>query len=351
MAWLNYCLSQVITIMKISNETKIGSLTAIAIVLLILGFNFLKGKTLFGKSHTLFAKYTNVQGLQPSNPVVINGLQVGTVFSITTDKNMKEILVNMNLTKDVNIPVNSIAIIKPSLLGVTSVDITLGDAKTYIPMNDTILTQASSGIFTDVLSKVDPVLYQVTKAVTSIDSILQKVNQVLDPNAKNNIAGTLANLNKTTENLIGASKSLDILLNTQTGALAGTLNNLNSFTANLDKNNGKINNVMTNLDKTATNLSNLDLQKTLNTLNETVGSLKTAIGKFDKKDGTLGLLLNDTKLYENLRATSNKLNLLIDDLRTNPKRYVNISVFGKKTSNPPLTVPLPDTVNAPYLPK
>ena len=335
--------------MKISNETKIGALTAIAIALLFLGFNFLKGKTFFGKSHNLFAKYTNVQGLAASNPVVINGLQVGTVYSITTDKNMKEILVNMNLTKDVNIPVNSIAIIKPSLLGITSIEITLGNATTYISKNDTIATKASSGIFTDVLSKVDPVLYQVTKAVTSIDSILMKVNQVLDPNAKNNIAGTLANLNKTTANLIGASASLQILLNTQTGALAGTLNNLNSFTSTLDKNSGKINNMVSNLDKTATNLSNLDLQQTLNTLNATIGDLKAAIGKFDKKDGTLGLLLNDTKLYENLRATSNKLNLLIDDVKTNPKRYVNISVFGKKNTSPGLTVPLPDTVNAPYL--
>ena len=333
--------------MKISNETKIGALTAIAIALLFLGFNFLKGKTFFGKSHNLFAKYTNVQGLAASNPVVINGLQVGTVYSITTDKNMKEILVNMNLTKDVNIPVNSIAIIKPSLLGITSIEITLGNATTYISKNDTIATKASSGIFTDVLSKVDPVLYQVTKAVTSIDSILMKVNQVLDPNAKNNIAGTLANLNKTTANLIGSSASLQILLNTQTGALAGTLNNLNSFTSTLDKNSGKIN----NMDKTATNLSNLDLQQTLNTLNSTIGDLKAAIGKFDKKDGTLGLLLNDTKLYENLRATSNKLNLLIDDVKVNPKRYVNISVFGRKNSSPGLLMPLPDTVNAPYFQK
>ena len=339
------------TTMKISNETKIGALTAIAIALLFLGFNFLKGKTFFGKSHNLFAKYTNVQGLAASNPVVINGLQVGTVYSITTDKNMKEILVNMNLTKDVNIPVNSIAIIKPSLLGITSIEITLGNATTYISKNDTIATKASSGIFTDVLSKVDPVLYQVTKAVTSIDSILMKVNQVLDPNAKNNIAGTLANLNKTTANLIGSSASLQILLNTQTGALAGTLNNLNSFTSTLDKNSGKINNMVSNLDKTATNLSNLDLQQTLNTLNSTIGDLKAAIGKFDKKDGTLGLLLNDTKLYETLRATSNKLNLLIDDVKVNPKRYVNISVFGRKNSSSGLLIPLPDTVNAPYFQK
>ena len=335
--------------MKISNETKIGALTAIAIVLLVLGFNFLKGKSFFGKSNTIFAKYTNVHGLAASNPVVINGLQVGTVYSITTDKNMKEILVNMNLTKEVNIPVNSIAIIKPSLLGTTSVEITLGDAKTYIPKNDTIITETTTGIFNEVLSKVNPVLYQVTKAVTSIDSVLMAVNHILDPSAKNNLQATLENLNKTTANLIGASASLTILLNTQTGALAGTLNNLNSFTANLDKNGGKINNVMTNLDKTATNLSNLDLQKTLDSLNATINYLKSTVGKLNSTEGTAGLLLNDTKLYNNLAATGNKLNLLIDDIKTNPKRYISISIFGKKNSSPGLTVPLPDTINAPYL--
>ena len=335
--------------MKISNETKIGALTAIAIVLLVLGFNFLKGKSFFGKSNTIFAKYTNVHGLAASNPVVINGLQVGTVYSITTDKNMKEILVNMNLTKEVNIPVNSIAIIKPSLLGTTSVEITLGDAKTYIPKNDTIITETTTGIFNEVLSKVNPVMYQVTKAVTSIDSVLMTVNHILDPSAKNNLQATLENLNKTTANLIGASASLTILLNTQTGALAGTLNNLNSFTANLDKNGGKINNVMTNLDKTATNLSNLDLQKTLDSLNATINYLKSTVGKLNSTEGTAGLLLNDTKLYNNLAATGNKLNLLIDDIKTNPKRYISISIFGKKNSSPGLTVPLPDTINAPYL--
>ena len=335
--------------MKISNETKIGSLTAIAIVLLVLGFNFLKGKTFFGKSHNLFAKYTNIQGLLPSNPVLITGMQVGTVYSITTDKHMKEILVNINLTKDVNIPTNSVAIIKPSLLSTNSLEIKLGDAKTFIPKNGYIATEATTGLLNDVLAKVDPVLYQVTKAVTSIDSVLMAVNRILDPTAKNNISSMLSNLNQTTSNLVGTSASLQTLLNTQTGALAGTLNNLNSFTSNLDKNNGKITSLVDNLDKTATNLSQLDLQKTLTVLNTTIGDLKSTIGKLNSTSGTAGLLLNDTKLYNNLTATANKLNLLIDDLKTNPKRYVNISVFGKKNTSPGLAVPLPDTVNAPYI--
>ncbi len=280
---------------------------------------------------------------------MINGLQVGSVYSITTDKNMKEILVNMNITKDVNIPVNSVATIKTSLLGNISIEIQLGNATSYIPRNGTIATQATIGIFNEVVSQFTPVLNQLGSAVNSVDSVLKSVNSILDPSAKNNIHATLANLNQTTAHLIGASASLQTLLNTQTGALAGTLNNLNSFTSSLDKNSGKITNLVGNLDKTATNLSELDLQKTLTVLNSTIGDLKSTIGKLNTTTGTAGLLLNDTKLYNNLTATANKLNLLIDDLKTNPKRYINISVFGKKNTSPGLTVPLPDTVNAPYL--
>ena len=335
--------------MKIANETKIGALTAIAITLLVLGFNFLKGKTFFGKSRTLYAKYTNVQGLANSNPVMINGLQVGTVYSITTDVNMKQILVNMNLTKEVNIPTNSFAMINTDLLGSKSIDIKLGNATEFFGKNDTINTQPTAGIFNEILSKVDPVFVQVTKAVNSIDSVLLSVNRILDPTAKNNIGATLEHLNKTTAHLINASASLEILLNTQTGALAKTLNNLNSFSANLVTNNDKINNLVGNLDKTATNLSALDLDKTLTTLNGTIADLKSTIGKLNSDTGTAGLLLNDTKLYNNLTATANKLNLLLDDFKTNPKRYVNISVFGKKSTSPGLTTPLPDTVHAPYL--
>jgi len=335
--------------MKISNETKIGALTAIAITIMILGFNFLKGKTFFGKSHNLFAKYTNVQGLANSNPVMINGLQVGTVYSISTDKNMKEILVNMTLTKDVNIPNNSLAYIKSTPLSTTSIEIRLGDATQYLHKNDTILTAASAGIMEAAVQEIRPVLSQVKNAVHSLDSVLMTVNSVVDPNAKNNIRSILENLNKTTVGLVASSASLQTLLNTQTGDLAKSLSNISSFTGNLANNNDKLNAIMGNLDKATTSLSNLDLEKTLNILNGTIGELKSTIGKLNTKDGTAGLLLNDTKLYNNLTATSNKLNILLDDLKTNPKRYISFSVFGKKYKGDALTVPLPDTLNAPYI--
>ncbi|MGC4103899.1 MlaD family protein [Ferruginibacter sp.] len=335
--------------MKISNETKIGVLTAFAITIMILGFNFLKGKTLFGTSHTMYAKYTNVQGLATSNPVMINGLQVGTVYSITTDKNMKEILVNMTLTKDVNIPVNSYATIKNNPLGTTTVEIRLGDAMQYLPKDDTIRTETSAGILDAAVQEIRPVLGQVKNAVKSLDSVLMTVNSVVDPNAKNNIRGILENLNKTTAGLTESSASLNTLLNTQTGALAKSLNNVSSFTGNLANNNDKLTAVMTNLDKTTTNLSNLDLQKTLTTLDATVTELKASLGKLNTTNGTAGMLLNDPKLYNNLAATANKINVLLDDIKTNPKRYISFSVFGKKNKSEPLKYPLPDTLNAPYI--
>jgi phospholipid/cholesterol/gamma-HCH transport system substrate-binding protein len=334
---------------KISNELKVGVIAVISIAVLIVGFNFLKGKKFFSKSTTIYALYGNVQRLAPSNPVVINGLQVGTVYKISTDKDMRRILVNMNITKDIYIPKNSIAIIKPDLLSTPSIEIKLGDDINNLKNNDTIFTEANSGIFDDVLKKIDPVLYEVRKAVSSIDTLLVNVNSVIDPNAKNNIGATLANLNKITAALLVSSASLNNLLNSQTGALAKTLNNTNSITGNLAANNEKITSVLTNLDKTTTNLSNLDLQKTLNTLDATVNDLKALTGKLDHKDGTAGLLLNDPSLYKNLASTANKLNLLIDDIRVNPKRYVSISVFGKKQKTSPLQYPLADTVNSPYI--
>jgi len=255
----------------------------------------------------------------------------------------------MTLTKDVNIPVNSFATIKNNPLGTTTVEIKLGDATQYLPKNDTIPTEMSAGILDAAIQEMRPVLGQVKNAVKSLDSVLRTITSVVDPNAKNNIRGILENLNKTTAGLTESSASLQILLNTQTGALAKSLNNVNAFTANLANNNDKLTSVMSNLDKTTTNLSNLDLQKTLTTLDATVNDLKASLGKLNSTNGTAGMLLNDPKLYMNLASTANKLNVLLDDIKTNPKRYISFSVFGKKTKVSPLVVPLPDTLNSPYM--
>ncbi len=293
-------------------------------------------------------KYGNVQGLQNSNPIIINGLQVGTVYKISTDKDMRQILVDMNITKDINIPKNSIAIIKPNPLGTTSIEIKLGDSPENLPNKGTIITETSGGIFDDVLKKVDPVLYEVRKAIGSVDTLLGNFNTILDPNAKNNIASVLGNLNRVTASMLNSTASLNTLLDAQSGALAKSLNNVSSITGNFAANNERITGVLTNLDKTTSNLSTLNFKKTLDTLDKAINDLKNVMGNLSNNNGTLGKLMNDPTLYKNLASTGNKLNLLLDDIRINPKRYINISVFGKKQNNSPLLVPTPDTLNSPY---
>ena len=334
--------------MKISDETKVGSLTAISIVLLILGFNFLKGRDLTVKSMRFYAIFENIQGLASSNAVVINGKQVGTVYNTDGGKDMRKITVVLTINQSVEIPDNSIAVINPSVLGTTSIEIRLGNSQQFINDGDTLATIASKGMLDDAFQKVDPVLLQVKNAIKSLDSVLLTVNNVFDSKTKNNIRGVMENLNTTTASLAISSASLQAILNTQTGALAKTLENVSAFTGTLKNNDAKIDQTLTNLETTTAKFSKLDIEKTLTSINGTINELKNTIGKVNSDKGSLGLLISDPKLYNNLSATSNKLNLLLDDVRVHPKRYINISVFGKKDKNLPLTIPLPDTVNAPY---
>lgn len=329
--------------MTISNEMKIGIMAVVGIVLLVLGFNFLKGKNLFTKKRLIYAKYQDVQGLAKANPVVINGLQVGRIEDLDGGKAMKQIVVTISLNKDVNIPDNSLAVINPSILGGSAtLEIQLGNSANYLKYGDTIMTSLSGGAFDQALKAINPVLYEMRLAVKALDSTLQIINSVIDPTAKKNLRSMIANLNTTTASFTVSSASLQKILNTQTGALAATLENMKKFTGNLNTNNQKLDSIFDNAKIISTKLAEMDFKKTLDTLNVVLDNFKTASEKINSKDGSIGLLLNDTKLYDNLQSTANKLNILLDDIRVHPRRYVNVSVFGKKDKGNYITAPLKD---------
>ena len=328
--------------MKINNETKIGILAVIGVVALVLGFNFLKGKSFFKKETFIYAVFEDIQGLAKSNPVVINGLQIGRISNLDGGKDLKRIIVQVELTQNVLIPKNSLAVINPSLLGSVSLEVKLGNSNVYLKGGDTLLTTLSGGAFDEALKMINPVLYEVRNAVKSLDSVLHIIGSVFDPTTKNNIKGVIENLNTVTGSFTVSASSLQTLLNPESGELARSLKNVNAFTGSLVANSGKLNNIMSNAEKTTANFANLNFQKTLTTLDNTVNELKAGIDKINSKDGSIGLLLNDTKLYDNLSATSNKINILLDDIRVHPKRYLTISVFSKKDKGNYLTAPLLD---------
>jgi len=328
--------------MKISNETKIGVMAIICVALLVIGFNYLKGNGVFKKEKHIYAVYGDVQGLQPSNPVVINGLQIGRISKLDGGKDMKRIVVTVSLTKDVNIPKNSLAVINPNLLGSPTLEIQLGSAHTYLQNGDTLLTTLSGGAFDEAMKLINPVLYEVKNAVKSLDSVLVTVTTVFDVRTKDNIKSILANLNLATASFVVTSQSIQKLMDVQNGALAQSLSNMNTFTSNLNQNNTQLDSIVTNTKEFSKKLSSIDLQKTLDTLNLAINNFKETSEKINSKDGSLGLLLNDKTLYHNLESTSNKINILLDDIRVHPKRYVNFSIFGSKSKGNYITAPLID---------
>ncbi len=328
--------------MKINNETKIGLLAVVGIALLVVGFNFLKGKNLFKKDKYIYAVYQDVQGLTKSNPVVINGLQIGRIESLDGGKDMKRIVVTVTLFRDVNIPSNSLAVINPNLLGTTTLEIQLGSSTKYLQTGDTLLTTLSGGAFDEALKLINPVLYEVRNAVKSLDSVMHIVTGVFDPTTKNNIREIVTNLNTVTASFAVSAASLQQMMDAQNGSLAKSLNNVNTFTANLNSNSGKLDSILGNAKIVSQNFAAINLKNTLDTLNKAVNNFKNGSEKINSKDGSLGLLLNDKTLYNNLEATANKLNILLDDIRVHPKRYVGISIFGKKDKGNYITAPLID---------
>lgn len=319
--------------MKISNETKVGILTIVALVILIVGFNFLKGKDVFSRSKKIYAVFKELGTLEKSNEVKINGLPIGNVYDKKErDKDVSAVVVTISLTRDINIPKNSVAYISSSLVGSSYIIIERGNSTEMMGDGDTLTTRMETGILGDVKAQMNPTMARIRDVLDSLKETLSGVNGMLNMENKAYLKQTLANLSQ-------ASNALNGLLDNQQGALAKTLNNAQAMTENLKNNSADITATIGNAKKISEKLAALELQPTIDSLNTMISSLKATAAKFNSPDGTLGALMNDKTLYNKLNDAILSAEILIDDLRTHPKRYVNLSIFGKKDKTGPLTSP------------
>lgn len=326
--------------MKISNEAKVGLLAVAAIVLLVIGFNFLKGQSVFSKPPVLYAQFSDIGSLEKSNQVKINGLAVGTVYDLVqADNEVNSIIVEIHLTREVQIPKNSVAFIDGSVLGNAYINIAKGDTNVYYNKGDTLLTRLDKGLMGTIQSQLTPTITKVNQTLDSLKLSIGSLNDILDPNTKNNLRTIIANLTI-------SSAELTQLLNTQTGVLGKTFENVNSVTSNLAKNNDAISSSIRNVEVTTSRLANANIDGTVAALQSTINELKNTVSKFNTNSGTLGLLMNDRALYDKFNSLASRLNsaalsaeITLDDLRLHPKRYVNISVFGGKNKGEPITSP------------
>ena len=310
--------------MKISNETKVGILAAVAITILILGYSFLKGNDVFSSEDAYYARYQSVEGLTVSKPVLVNGFQIGRVSRLTLQEN-GEILAQFKINPDYKIPKNTVARLESTdLLGTKAIVFDLGTSKTYADDGDTL----SANTQKNLIEQVQPVQKKAEQIIGRLDSILTSVDNTLSPEFQRNFNNSFASIARTLSTLESTSKKVDGLVTAESNRLTVIFGNLESVSSNLKNNNQRINSVMANLENTSDQVARANFEQTMTNANRAIGDLQAAINKVNTGKGSLSQLLNDDQLYNNLNSSAENLNKLMIDLKANPKRYVSFSVFG-----------------------
>ena len=297
--------------MKITKEIKIALVAIVGILIMYFGINFLKGINLFSSNNYYYLTFDDIQGLGASTPIYADGYKVGTVDAVDFDYEQSgPIKVKADIDKNLRIPQGSQAEIVKDLMGNLQVNLLLANnPRQRIEPGGIIPGAVNAGI----MGKAGELVPVVEKMLPKLDSILSSVNALLADPA---LAATLHNAQTITNNLTVSTRELNTLMAGLNKQVPGMINRANG--------------VLDNTHRLTSNLASLDVQGTLDRVNKTLENAQAFTDKLNSNKGTLGLLMNDTQLYDNLNATMSHADSLVIDLKQHPKRYVHFSVFGKK---------------------
>lgn len=297
--------------MKFTKEIKIALVAVLGILVLFFGLNFLKGMTIFSSDNTYFVSFKDISGLSSSNPIYADGYKVGVVKHINYDyDNNGNIIVQIDLDKDLRIPKGSSAEIISDLMGNVKMNLLLANnPRERVNPRDTIVGDMNKGL----MGKVAALVPTVEKMLPKIDSILTSVNTLLADPA---IAKSLHNIEGITNNLNTTSQQLNILATGLNKSVPGLMR--------------KTDGILTDTNKFTSNLATVDVAGTMAQVDETIANLKLFTNQLNSKDGTIGHLMSDPSLYNNMNKTMMSADSLLINVRQHPKRYVHFSVFGKK---------------------
>jgi phospholipid/cholesterol/gamma-HCH transport system substrate-binding protein len=315
--------------LKISREFKIGFIFILAAAVLIWGFSFLKNKNILYKEREMYAVYKNVNGLNPSNPVYINGVKVGQVGKVYFDPKLNgDIIVTLVFTDKFPFAVNSIArIFSEDLMGSKAVEILLGDAPEYAMNGDTLHTEIETSLKDAVNQQILPLKLKAEDLISSIDTMVVAIKGIFNKEAREDLVASIKSIRNTMSSLENTTQNLDTLVMTQSSRLASILYNIDMITRNLNNNSSEINRVLDNLASLSDTLARSNIAGVISNLDRTIGNLEAVVQKVESGEGTLGQLVNNDTLYIQLEKSATELNLLLEDIRLNPKRYVRVSVF------------------------
>ncbi|MFI5149101.1 MAG: MlaD family protein [Bacteroidia bacterium] len=325
--------------LKISKEVRTGIVVLIAIGVFIYGFNILKGRNLFSRTYRLYAVYHNIDGLAPTNPVQINGYKVGTVkdMDLLPDHSGR-ILVELVITEhDLKIAKGSVAeIVSLDLLGTKAVSIKMRDTSGVKGLNgyyqdkDTLNGQVQEGLKEGVTRTLAPLQVKAKELLNSIDSVMEIVTIVLNKDARSNLSKSFAHITAAMASLEKTSLRLDTLVRTEKSRIHMIFVNIDHISSVLSENADKLSHIIKNLDNVSDSLAKAKITSTINNANSALAHAASVLDKVNKGEGSLGLLVNDKRLYNHLDSASVDLDKLFIDLNANPGRYVHLSLFGGK---------------------
>lgn len=300
-----------------------------ALLLFIMGFNFLKGKDIFNREMIFVVEYDEVSGLVKSNPVLIRGLRVGQVRDIYFHPSMNgKLIVTLAVTTKMPIPVNSIARIYSSdLMGSKAIELQLGNSTKFLRQNDTLQSAVEASLMDEVNAQVLPLKNKAETLLSSIDSLVIIVQAILSDNARDNIMGSLQSITSTIKNLENTTENIDSFVSSQQSRLSSILYNIELITRNIEQNNSEINRSIRNLAVITDSLAKADIPGAVRNADAALSELNQLLGSINRGEGTVGQMMQNDTLYQQLEQSAEALRNLLEDIRINPKKYVKFSVF------------------------
>ncbi|MBP6430033.1 MAG: MCE family protein [Bacteroidales bacterium] len=315
--------------MKIKTEYKVGLVGLITILVLYFGIMFLKGKDIFNVETSYYTVFDDVSGLYKSNYIYLNGMKVGYIKDITMlDQNAKKFLVWIAVTSDVKIPNDSkVAIFASDMLGSKALKINMGMSRLNFNKKDTIPSGIENGMLDQLANNLAPIAVKLNNVMTTFDSLLTGVNNVMDRKTQENIILTMESMKNTAQNVEHISLNLDKIIESEQAKIKTILANAESITSNLKENNQALTNAINNFSNISDTIAKANLGSTIRETNMSLKTLSNILKSIENGEGNAGLLIKDDKLYKNLESSTKSLDLLIEDIKANPRKYIKLSIF------------------------
>jgi len=310
--------------MKISHEVKIGFVVFVILAMFIWAYNFMKGRDILSSSVHYYVFYDEINGLEESSPVTLNGYKIGTVSRIGfVPGKTGELEVRLSIEEQVDLPLNTTAeIYNSDLLGTKAIRLITGDGESFVIKGDTLKGQIEIALQDQIGEQLYPLKEKAENLMVSIDSVLSIIQNTFNSSFSNDLGESVRHINNTLS-------ALDTMVAKKDGSLAGTMANIESITRNLVKNNKELTRTLENLASVSDSIAQSNIRSSINNLDRSLANLNSILLKINEGTGTVGKIVNSDTLYYQFVETIESLNLLLKDMQMNPKRYVHFSLFDR----------------------